>query len=101
MNALDALAATRDPSREVHDFNQFELEGLVERFQRKEASIGVVGLGYVGLPLALAVSECGFRVIGYDLKEDVVASINYGQSPLHHIDDERIAAMRHEMRIEA
>ncbi len=40
---------------------------LVEKFNNKQAVIGIVGLGYVGLPLMLRYSEVGFKVIGIDI----------------------------------
>ena len=40
---------------------------LVERFASRTALVGVIGLGYVGLPLALRFSEAGFRVLGFEI----------------------------------
>ena len=48
-----------------------------------EVCISVVGLGYVGLPTALAFHSAGFRVFGIDISEKVVSKINSGESPLH------------------
>lgn len=42
--------------------------------------VGVVGLGYVGLPLAIAMAESGFRTIGFDLSEEIVAALQAGRS---------------------
>ena len=46
------------------------LEDLSERIDSRRAQIGVVGLGYVGLPLALEFAKAGFRVTGFELDED-------------------------------
>ena len=57
---------------------------LLSRIQSHDAVVAVVGLGYVGLPLAMEFAEAGFRVIGYDVSERVVALLNGGES---HIQD--------------
>lgn len=56
--------------------------------------VGILGLGYVGIPLALRVAETGMRVIGFDVDLDRVAQLNQGQSPLKHVGHDEIAAMR-------
>src|SRR5262249_28028076 len=57
----------------------------------KTALIGIVGMGYVGLPLALAVTAAGFRVVGFDTDPQKVASINDGKSYIKHISHQDIA----------
>ena len=64
----------------------------IERFKSKEAVIGIVGLGYVGLPLMLRYSSIGFRVLGIDIDESKVSKLNVGQSYIEHIPAEKIAA---------
>ncbi len=59
---------------------------LITKIQNKEAVIGVVGLGYVGLPLILAFSAKGFRCVGFDVDQTKVDSINAGESYIDHID---------------
>jgi UDP-N-acetyl-D-glucosamine dehydrogenase len=54
----------------------------------------VIGLGYVGLPLALAASARGLRGIGFDVSESVVASLESGRSHVDDLSDADIAAMR-------
>ena len=66
-----------------------ELEAL---FVARKATIGVIGLGYVGLPLACAVADAGFGVIGFDIDPEKVASLNSGRSYLRHISDSVLAA---------
>ncbi len=56
--------------------------------------VGIIGMGYVGIPLALRFSETGFRVIGFDIDEARVGLLNAGKSAIQHIPDTRIAQMR-------
>jgi UDP-N-acetyl-D-glucosamine dehydrogenase len=57
---------------------------LLDKIERREVIVGVIGLGYVGLPLAMEFAKAGVRVIGYDISERVVALLNRGES---HIQD--------------
>jgi len=57
----------------------------------QDRSIAVVGLGYVGLPLALGFTEAGVRVTGIDASEERVAELNDARSPIKDISDERLA----------
>jgi len=57
-----------------------------------DRSIAVIGLGYVGLPLALGFVESGIRVTGIDVSEKRVAELNDGHSPIEDISDERLGA---------
>ena len=68
------------------------LEQLRARIASREAIIGIVGQGYVGLPLALTFAESGFRVIGFDLDPKKVAGLNRGQSHIKHVGADRVAA---------
>ena len=54
--------------------------------------IGIVGLGYVGLPLALQFCRCGVEVLGFDIDRAKVDSLNAGKSFIHHIPSEAVAA---------
>ena len=58
----------------------------------QDRSIAVIGLGYVGLPLALGFAEAGVRVTGVDSSEWRVAELNEGHSPIEDITDERLGA---------
>lgn len=53
---------------------------LLQKIENREASIGIIGMGYVGLPLALLFSEERFRVTGFDIAADKVATLNAGRS---------------------
>lgn len=61
------------------------------RFHKRTAVIGVVGLGYVGLPLALRFSTAGFRVIGFDIDPAKVRGLARGKSYLSTVPDEEVA----------
>jgi UDP-N-acetyl-D-glucosamine dehydrogenase len=69
-------------------------DALIGRIRSREAVVGVVGLGYVGLPLAMAFTDGGFRVIGFDVDPSKVEDLNAGRSYVSHIPAERVAAMR-------
>ncbi|WP_281930301.1 nucleotide sugar dehydrogenase [Roseibium album] len=69
-----------------------EIEKLLTRIADRNYTIGIVGLGYVGLPLALTAVQQGFDVLGFDINEARVADLNEGRSGIEHIDDEMIAA---------
>jgi UDP-N-acetyl-D-glucosamine dehydrogenase len=66
---------------------------LIDKFRTREASVAVIGLGYVGLPLAVAFAEAGFRVVGIDLNAERVATLNAGQSYIADIPSARLAAV--------
>jgi UDP-N-acetyl-D-glucosamine dehydrogenase len=65
---------------------------LIARIESRAARIGVVGLGYAGLPLALRFAEMGFPVAGFDIDAAKVSAINGHRSPVHGIADQRVAA---------
>jgi UDP-N-acetyl-D-glucosamine dehydrogenase len=64
---------------------------LLDRISKHEAVVGIIGQGYVGLPLALTLSESGFRVIGFDLDPAKVIGLNRGESHIKHVGAERVA----------
>lgn len=63
---------------------------LIEKFQTKKAVIGVVGLGYVGLPLLLRYADIGYKVIGIDIDVTKVKKLNSGKSYIEHIPSQGI-----------
>jgi UDP-N-acetyl-D-glucosamine dehydrogenase len=67
---------------------------LLEKIKSREAVIGIVGLGYVGLPLMLRFCETGYKVLGFDLDNDKVEKLNAGLSYIEHISPEDIASAR-------
>lgn len=65
---------------------------LIQRIEKRNAMVGIVGLGYVGLPLLLRCCEAGYNVVGFDVSEGKVASLSKGKSYIEHIPDCRIKA---------
>src|SRR6056297_1484484 len=67
---------------------------LLDRLRTKKATIGIVGLGYVGLPLLLRYSEAGFKVLGLDVDPAKVEKLNAGRSYIAQFESERVAKAR-------
>ncbi|MGD9898976.1 MAG: nucleotide sugar dehydrogenase [Calditrichaceae bacterium] len=67
---------------------------LLDKINSKEAVIGVVGLGYVGLPLLMEFVEQGFNTVGFDIDGRKVEMLNDGKSYIKHIDEKRVKAVR-------
>ena len=65
---------------------------LLDLIRDRKAIVGIAGQGYVGLPLALAFVESGFRVVGFDLDPAKVVGLNRGESHIKHVGPERVAA---------
>jgi UDP-N-acetyl-D-glucosamine dehydrogenase len=65
---------------------------LIEKISSKECLVGIVGLGYVGLPLAMRFVEAGFKVVGFDIDPAKVCSLEAGQSYIKHLGDEAVSA---------
>lgn len=78
-------------AEEVGRCSVADVEAIRQRFRRREATIGVVGLGYVGLPLALASVAGGFRTIGFDTDPNKVAALNAGRSYIRQVANEDLA----------
>lgn len=74
---------------------------LLEKLRSKQALIGIVGLGYVGLPLSLTYAEVGYRVLGLDIDQTKADAINQGSSYIQHIDGERVAKAQQQQLLEA
>ncbi|MBE2237363.1 MAG: nucleotide sugar dehydrogenase [Caldilineaceae bacterium] len=66
---------------------------LIARFAAREAHVAVIGLGYVGLPLAVAFAEAGYRVTGIDLDARKVDAINRGESYIEDVPSAALAAL--------
>ncbi len=58
---------------------------LLKKIQSKNAVIGILGMGYVGLPLMLRYIDVGFQVIGFDIDQKKIDTIQAGQSYIEHI----------------
>ncbi|MDA8164026.1 MAG: nucleotide sugar dehydrogenase [Desulfobacteraceae bacterium] len=70
------------------------ISSLIKRFESRQAIIGIVGLGYVGLPLMLRFSSVGFRVLGIDIDPGKVERLNAGKSYIKHIPAGKVAEAR-------
>jgi len=67
------------------------MQDLIRRIERREARCGVIGLGYVGLPLALELAKAGFHATGIDLDRRKIDAIASGRSYIVDVSDEEIA----------
>ncbi len=77
------------------------LSRLEQKLKDKTAVVGIVGLGYVGLPLAVAFSHAGFKVVGFDIQQKRVDSVNKGQSYIADVGSERLSAAVERSMLEA
>lgn len=69
---------------------------LADKFHSKEATVGIIGLGYVGLPLVLRYAKVGFRVLGIDIDPVKANKLNRGESYIEHISEQEIVQARAE-----
>ncbi len=65
-------------------------DSLIERIERRDIVFGIVGLGYVGLPLAVELARAGYRVLGYDVNRRVVDGLNGGRSHVKDVADAQL-----------
>jgi UDP-N-acetyl-D-glucosamine dehydrogenase len=77
------------------------LPNLEQKLKNKTAVIGIVGLGYVGLPLALAFSKAGFKVLGFDIQQKRVDLVNKGQSYIADVSSASLSAVIATKHLEA
>ena len=66
-------------------------DNLIRKIESQRAVVSVIGLGYVGLPLAMTFAAAGFRVLGIDLDEDRVRSVNSGKSYVQDVSEAELA----------
>ncbi len=76
-------------------------DDLIARADRRDLTFGIVGLGYVGLPLAVELGRAGFTVLGYDISERVVAALNAGTSHIKDVTSAEVTELRNSGRFEA
>ena len=67
------------------------MEALKTKLQQRDATAAVIGLGYVGLPLALEIASAGFKVVGIDLDQNKIARLKEGQSYIGDVSNKTIA----------
>lgn len=85
----------------LNDENRDRLASLLARVASRNYTIGIVGMGYVGLPLALAALRAGFRVTGFDVDEARVALLNRGESGFKHISGAPLSEALEQARFRA
>src|SRR5688572_11488313 len=66
---------------------------LLSQLESRKAKIGIIGLGYVGLPLVLRFGEERFKIIGFDVDPQKVSKLNAGQSYIRHIEGSRLQGL--------
>jgi UDP-N-acetyl-D-glucosamine dehydrogenase len=74
---------------------------LLEKIKNQAALVGVIGLGYVGLPLATRAGRVGFGVLGFDVSAEKAARINAGESYIGDVSSAEVAELRERGRLEA
>jgi UDP-N-acetyl-D-glucosamine dehydrogenase len=89
-----------DGLHELARHKQTSYERLQTRIDSKSALIGVIGLGYVGLPLVRAFTTSGFRCLGFDIDQSKVDRLNAGQSYIGHLDGSELASLIRAKRFE-
>ena len=77
------------------------LDALQQKIEAREAQVGVIGLGYVGLPLALEFAKAGFRVVGFDLDQTKVEGITRGESYIEDVPSADLAGAVSDGRLSA
>jgi len=69
--------------------------------RNRKCKLGVIGIGYVGLPLSVTFASAGFSVLAIDVLEDKVKAVNQGKSPIKDVTDDQIEALIRENRLRA
>ena len=67
------------------------MSDLIQQFRERRATVGIIGLGYVGLPLGETMAASGFAVIGFDIDAKKGDELRAGRSYIHHLPAERLA----------
>jgi len=70
------------------------LESFKEKIMNRTAVVGVLGMGYVGIPLAISMARAGFQVIGFDVNKPHIDGLNNGHSSIKHIPDSDVEMMK-------
>lgn len=69
------------------------MNDLVNKFDKRQAIVGVIGLGYVGLPLVATMAEAGFATVGYDRDQKKIDALRAGRSYIRHVPGERLKGL--------
>ncbi len=79
------------PEHKIEKFKNPMSSDITKRIEENSYTVGVIGLGYVGIPLALGFASKGIRVIGFDIDEGKISSLSEGKSYLEHIPSDHIS----------
>ena len=97
--AGDSVKVIKERIKEKHPVNQKNkknlnaAEELIKKISNRQVNVGVIGLGYVGLPLAVEMARKDFKVTGFDISENKVKLVNAGKSDIDDIKDADVAAI--------
>ncbi|GAC1464632.1 MAG: UDP-N-acetyl-D-glucosamine 6-dehydrogenase [Isosphaeraceae bacterium] len=100
MSTHPALATSNNKSEDADILEPWAVM-LHQKITDRSARVGVIGLGYVGLPLIELFSAKGFPVLGLDIDSDKVARLEAGESYIGHISSQRVAALKESGRFSA
>ena len=78
-------------NREAEQAEAWDVGDWIRRAEAHSSLVGILGLGYVGLPLGLAFCEAGFKVLGFDVDADKVETLNAGECYIEHLEQSRVA----------
>jgi len=77
------------------------VERTLKRFENDDVTLGVIGLGYVGLPLAVEAGKAGLKVLGFEVSQRVAELVNRGESHIQDVPAQQVAALRKKGLLEA
>jgi len=89
-----SVAGAGDAARPEEGAIELSDKTLLEKINRKQVRVGILGMGYVGLPLARTFCNAGLTTLGFDIDGRKVRMLNAGQSYIRHIPDAQVSAMR-------
>ncbi len=89
------------PQSPVAPSGQVLLDNLLRKIKTREARVGVIGLGYVGLPLVRLFASKGFTVTGFDVDESKVQRINSGRSYIKSVTSETLSKLAKDKKLQA
>ncbi|OZM57486.1 hypothetical protein CIB95_08510 [Lottiidibacillus patelloidae] len=87
--------------KEIMEKNMTTKENLLKKITKRQAKIGIVGLGYVGLPLAVELAKQNFSVVGIELNKRKVAGVNEGKNYISDVEDEELITVVNNGKLKA
>ena len=92
MESSERLPVSSRSRVQVLERNErLSVEALLARYHERTATVAVVGLGYVGLPLVRALIGVGFKVIGLDIDEEKIEALKHGETYISHLPAQEFA----------